>query len=112
MAAGTGYWTQFVSQRAKSILATDITAEALAQINFRDTKCAVETRVADAYSMDNIEVGFDGAFAGLWFSHHCCPVNLNTDVSNTMILEVQLRPAFYRDMKSQNNGSLLPQGEG
>ena len=69
IAAGTGYWRQFVSQRAKSILATDITAEALAQINFRDTKCAVETRVADAYSMDNIEGGFDGAFAGLWFSH-------------------------------------------
>lgn len=69
IAAGTGYWTQFVSQRAKSILATDITAEALAQIKVRDTKCAVETRVADAYSMDNIKGGFDGAFAGLWFSH-------------------------------------------
>jgi len=45
-------------------------------------------------------------------SYHCCPVNLNTDVGNTMILEVQLRLAYYSDMNSQNNGSLLPQGEG
>ena len=26
---------------------------------------------------------------------HCCPVNFNIDVSNTMILEVQLRLAYY-----------------
>ena len=69
IAAGTGYWTQFISQYAKSILATDATIEALSQIEVRDLKCAVETRVADAYSMENIKGGFDGAFAGLWFSH-------------------------------------------
>ncbi len=77
IAAGTGYWTQFVSQQAKSILATDATAEALAHVKDRDTRCAVETRIADAYSMDNIKGFFNGAFAGLWFSH--IPVERRTE---------------------------------
>ena len=69
IAAGTGYWTQFISQRANSVLATDVTAEALDQIRARITRCLVETRVVDAYSMDNVQGRFSGAFAGLWFSH-------------------------------------------
>ena len=69
IAAGTGYWTQFVSQRARTILAMDITQEALAQIKGRHITCPIQTRVSDAYALDDIEEGFDGAFAGLWFSH-------------------------------------------
>jgi len=69
IAAGTGYWTQFISNGAISILAIDATKEALDQIEKRHTKCPVTTQVADAYALKNIPANFDAAFAALWFSH-------------------------------------------
>ena len=74
VAAGTGYWTQFICKKAKSILSTDITPEALVQINRRTGDMQnVTTRIVDAYSLDPVELNanrrFNGAFAGLWYSH-------------------------------------------
>lgn len=69
IAAGTGYWTNFISRGAKSITATDATQEALVQIQHRDTRCPIEVKVADAYTLENVVRNYDGAFAGLWFSH-------------------------------------------
>jgi len=69
IAAGTGYWTQFIRRQAKSIIATDVTIEALQQIGGRDLKRPVATRVLDAYSLDQLDRTFGGTFAGLWFSH-------------------------------------------
>jgi demethylmenaquinone methyltransferase/2-methoxy-6-polyprenyl-1,4-benzoquinol methylase len=69
IAAGTGYWTRFISRRANSLLAIDATPQALARIDIKSTKCRVETRVEDAYTLDSVDGRFDAAFAGLWFSH-------------------------------------------
>lgn len=69
VAAGTGYWTGFLSRGARSITAIDITIEALARIRNRDTYCPVEVLVDDAYALESVSGKRDGAFAGLWFSH-------------------------------------------
>jgi demethylmenaquinone methyltransferase/2-methoxy-6-polyprenyl-1,4-benzoquinol methylase len=69
VAAGTGYWTQFICRKANSILATDVIVEALAQVKQRDGTDTVSTRLVDAYSLDELNQTYTGAFAGLWFSH-------------------------------------------
>lgn len=69
IAAGTGYWTQFISNAASSILATDVAKETLEQLKKRKLGRSVHTKVADAYSLDGIANDFSGAFAGLWLSH-------------------------------------------
>ena len=69
IAAGTGYWTQFISQKAKSVLATDATQEVLERLKDRELSSTVSTKVMDAYSLKDIPQQFDGAFAGLWLSH-------------------------------------------
>ena len=69
VAAGTGYWTQFIVEKAKSVLATDITIEALDQINTRPLKTQVSTKVLDAFNLYDLPLKFTAAFAGLWISH-------------------------------------------
>jgi ubiquinone/menaquinone biosynthesis C-methylase UbiE len=69
IAAGTGYWTQFIATQAKSILATDAVIESLTQIEKRPISKPVPIKVLDAYSLTEIPRKFNGAFAGLWFSH-------------------------------------------
>ncbi len=69
IAAGTGYWTQFIASKAKSVLATDLTIETLHELNRRLLPDNVSTEVTDAYSLDNLQNKFSGAFAGLWLSH-------------------------------------------
>ncbi len=69
IAAGTGYWTQFIASRANSILATDAIVETLDQINTRPLSRFVSVKVVDAYSLNNISGDFNGFFAGLWISH-------------------------------------------
>ena len=72
IAAGTGYWTQFISRSAKSVLAVDREAAQLEELARRDFDCPVESRVQDVYHVDRlVDEGksFTGAFAGLWLSH-------------------------------------------
>lgn len=69
VAAGTGYWTQFIAPVAKSVLATDITSGALIQIKRRQGTDAVVCRQHDAYALHELQQQFDGGFAGLWLSH-------------------------------------------
>jgi ubiquinone/menaquinone biosynthesis C-methylase UbiE len=69
IAAGTGYWTQFIATQAKSILATDAVIESLTQIEKRPISKPVPIKVLDAYSLTEIPRKFNGAFAGLWLSH-------------------------------------------
>jgi len=72
IAAGTGYWTQFISRSAKSILATDREEAQIDELLKRSYQCPVDTRIQDAYHMDRlVDEGksFSGAFAGLWLSH-------------------------------------------
>lgn len=69
VAAGTGYWTQFINTTASSVIATDVTRDALAQVRMRPGLDHVKTVVVDAYSLEVGKTGFSGAFAGLWLSH-------------------------------------------
>jgi len=69
VAAGTGYWTQFIAAGARSVLATDLTEAAMAQMKDRQLSPTVRTRIADAYRLAGLDSTFNGAFGGLWFSH-------------------------------------------
>lgn len=69
LACGTGYWTQHLATSATRLVATDGTAEPLAFARLRPGTESVEFRLADAYALPRDLGMFDGAFAGLWFSH-------------------------------------------
>jgi SAM-dependent methyltransferase len=70
VAAGTGYWTQYLATTAKSIMATDLNAETLAIAAQRDYGPAeTSLRVADAYRLDAVPGEFDTVFCGFWWSH-------------------------------------------
>jgi len=69
IAAGTGYWTQFIAAKASSLLATDASIETLNIIDTRELRQPVQIQVADAYSLNGICDKYNGAFAGLWISH-------------------------------------------
>ena len=69
IAAGTGYWTQFIAKGATSVLATDATDQASAQIKQRPNTESVSVKNIDAYALEEIKQTFNAAFAGLWVSH-------------------------------------------
>ena len=67
IAAGTGYWSQFIVKQAATLLATDATEETLDQITLREID--IQTKVVDAYKLAGIDERFDALFAGHWISH-------------------------------------------
>jgi len=70
IAAGTGYWTQFVAQNAGAVLATDYNLAPLhiaARHNY--PRKNVRFGVADAFALDTISGTFNASFAGFWWSH-------------------------------------------
>lgn len=69
LACGPGFWTQFVSQVATAVTATDYNESTLAQARLKGLGAHVELRVADAYDLSSVPGTFDGAFAGDWFAH-------------------------------------------
>ncbi len=69
VAAGTGYWTQFIATGSRSVLATDMLAEPLEQVKNRAMSCPVGIKIVDAYDLPKLGRKFNGAFAGLWISH-------------------------------------------
>ena len=70
VACGTGYWTRFIAQNARSVLATDANLEMLALARPKDyLRPNVSFRQVDAFSLDNISGQFTGGFAGFWWSH-------------------------------------------
>lgn len=69
LACGTGYWTQHIATSVKRLVATDGTAEPLEFARLRPGTESVVFRQADAYALPPDLGTFDGAFAGLWFSH-------------------------------------------
>lgn len=68
VAAGTGFWTQFIARSARSILATDLVQEPLNELIKRDLP-SVTSLTVDAFELENLDRKFDGAFVGLWLSH-------------------------------------------
>ncbi len=68
IAAGTGYWSQFIAPAAASLTLTDANLEPLAIARDRVQGRAVFVQ-ADAYALPAELGGFNAAFAGFWFSH-------------------------------------------
>jgi len=70
VACGTGNWTQVLSRRARSVLATDINASVIeiAKQKSHET-CNVAFRIADAFELRSLEGKYDAAFAADWWSH-------------------------------------------
>ena len=54
IAAGTGYWTRFISETAQSILATDLSLEALEELKNRKLPGNVSIMALDAYKLEDI----------------------------------------------------------
>jgi demethylmenaquinone methyltransferase/2-methoxy-6-polyprenyl-1,4-benzoquinol methylase len=69
VACGTGFWTQFIAPAAQSMVATDLAAEPLALARARPDVGNVRFERVDAYALPDELGAFDGALAGLWFSH-------------------------------------------
>lgn len=69
VACGTGYWTQHIAPATLSMVATDGTVEPLEFARRRPHTERVVFAQADAYALPGHLGRFDGAFAGLWFSH-------------------------------------------
>ena len=66
---GTGYWTQRISETAKSIVGIDINEAVLEIARSKEYGCPTEYRVMDAYNMDFGETKFNGAIASFMLSH-------------------------------------------
>jgi SAM-dependent methyltransferase len=70
IACGTGDWTQVLSKRARSVVATDLIEGYLAQALKKEYVGGnVVFNVADAYNLDGIVGDFNAAFAADWWSH-------------------------------------------
>lgn len=70
IACGTGYWTQLVSETAKSIVATDINDETLQIASAKKYRCDVHFQQADAFSLGTLaENNFTAGLAMHWWSH-------------------------------------------
>lgn len=70
IACGTGNWTQVISKRARSVVATDLIEGYLEQARKKEYAGKnVVFKAADAYRLDGIEGQFTAAFAADWWSH-------------------------------------------
>jgi len=69
IAAGTGYWSQFIAPIATSLLGIDASAETLQIAQARPNNENAQWLVGDAYALPAPDEPFDAAFAGFWFSH-------------------------------------------
>jgi SAM-dependent methyltransferase len=66
---GTGYWTERISQTAKSIIGIDINETVLDIARSKNYSCPTEFRIMDAYDMSFNSEDFTGALATFWLSH-------------------------------------------
>lgn len=69
IAAGTGYWTQFIAPVAASLVALDASAETFEVARNRVSEKHVQWLIGDAYEIPMPDPLFDASFAGFWFSH-------------------------------------------
>jgi len=99
VACGTGYWTQHIAPAARRLVATDGTAEPLDFARFRPGTNDVLFFQADAYELPPHLGVFDGAFAGLWFSH--VPIGAR----NAFLASLHLRLAPGARVLLLDNGS-------
>jgi demethylmenaquinone methyltransferase/2-methoxy-6-polyprenyl-1,4-benzoquinol methylase len=70
IACGTGYWTQVVSQTAKSIIATDISDEVLQIARTKKYGCETRFQKEDAFNLAvPSPTKFTAGLAMAWWSH-------------------------------------------
>ena len=71
IAAGTGYWTQFLIKVTQSLVALDAANETFQVARSRLGLDADQVNwvIGDAYDIPQPVTPYDGAFAGFWFSH-------------------------------------------
>jgi demethylmenaquinone methyltransferase/2-methoxy-6-polyprenyl-1,4-benzoquinol methylase len=69
VACGTAYWTQFLAPATKRLLAIDASVEVLEIARARVEQEHVRFVLGDAYRLPVAPGGFEGAFAGFWYSH-------------------------------------------
>jgi len=70
IACGTGNWTQVLSRRADSVLATDINASLIEMAKEKSCSASnVAFRIADAFKLRSLKGKYEAAFAADWWSH-------------------------------------------
>jgi len=69
IACGTGYWTEFISETAKTILATDINEAVIEIAKSKMYQTPVTFETADIYSLSHTKEKFDSGFGGFIWSH-------------------------------------------
>jgi 2-polyprenyl-3-methyl-5-hydroxy-6-metoxy-1,4-benzoquinol methylase len=69
IACGTGYWTQIISETAKSICATDINETVIEIARSKKYQSAITFEKVDILNFSNINEKFDSGFAGFIWSH-------------------------------------------
>jgi ubiquinone/menaquinone biosynthesis C-methylase UbiE len=69
IACGTGYWTQFISETAQCIVATDVNQEMLDIAKQKPHVCPVTYSCVDAFNLFFTDHTFTGGLANFWFSH-------------------------------------------
>ena len=70
IACGTGYWTQYVAQTARSVVATDINSAMIDVALAKNiTPQNVSFRLADLYALPEPDPPFDAGFGGFIWSH-------------------------------------------
>ena len=70
VACGTGYWTQYIAESARTICATDLSQDTLEMAKLKQLNSdRVRFAIADAMALP-MDLGlFDSAFCGFWWSH-------------------------------------------
>jgi ubiquinone/menaquinone biosynthesis C-methylase UbiE len=69
IACGTGFWTAFLSEVAKEIVAIDNSDEVLEIAQHKKYRCPADFQKCDAYNLPFPARSFDGGLASFWFSH-------------------------------------------
>lgn len=70
IACGTGYWTERLAACARSVMATDASADMLSFARKKKLPTGIVTyQHADAYDLASIEGQFDAGVANFWLSH-------------------------------------------
>jgi len=69
IACGTGYWTQFASEAAENIVATDYVQEVMDVAKSKKYNCSIKFQQEDAYDLSFMDMSFNGGLANFWVSH-------------------------------------------
>ena len=107
VACGTGNWTQFLAKRARSVVGTDVSEQALAIARHKVAGLNNTTLVCrSAYELNTLTDRFDVAFAADWWSHipiGAIPRFLESlspvlrPSATVIVLDMSMRPLFQRE---------------